>query len=94
MIWGAPNFCPKKDLIHCVLHDKSIGFSVEIEMFSKQKQKRSSLKLRWFFCPNQGVLQKKIKKKRSSLELRWIQIVLLLSKNKRNKEERRFGWEC
>ena len=50
MIWGAPNFCPKNDLMHQVLHEKSIGFSIEIEVFSKKKKKRSSLTLRWFFA--------------------------------------------
>ena len=34
---GAPNFSPKNDLMHWVLHEKSIGFSVEIEVFSKKK---------------------------------------------------------
>ena len=32
MIWGAPNFCPKNDMMQ-----KSIGFSVQIEVFSKKK---------------------------------------------------------
>ena len=32
---GAPNFRPKNDLMHWVLHKKSIGFS---EVFSKKKK--------------------------------------------------------
>ena len=40
-IWfgGAPNFCPKNDLMHWVLHEKSIGFSVQIKKCSQKKKK-------------------------------------------------------
>ena len=38
MIWGAPNFCPKNDLMHCVLHKKSIDFSVQIKRCSPKKK--------------------------------------------------------
>ena len=43
------------------LLDKSIVFSVQIEVISKKK--RPSLKLRRYFCPNCGNLKKKKKKK-------------------------------
>ena len=66
---GGANFCPKNDLMHCVSLSKLRRFfSAQIEVFSKKK--RSSLKFERFFCPNEGVLQKKKKKKRSAPKLR------------------------
>ena len=35
---GAPNFCTKNDLMHWVLHEKSIGFSVQIRRCSPKKK--------------------------------------------------------
>ena len=42
------------------LPDKSIAYSVQIEVTSKKKKKRSSLKLSRFFCPNCADLQKNL----------------------------------
>ena len=65
MIWGgAPKFCLKNDLK--MLPDQSIVFSVQIDVTSKKKKKRSSLKLSRFFHPICDDLQEK----RSSLTLR------------------------
>ena len=49
---------------------KAIGFSAQIKVTSKKKNKKkgSALKLKRFFCPNLGDLQEK--KKGSSLKLR------------------------
>ena len=58
MIWGAPNFCPKNDLMHWVLHKKSIGFSAQIKKCSpKEKKKKNDLHWNWdgfspLVCPH------------------------------------------
>ena len=53
--------------IFIVLHLDWVGFYAQIQVISKKKKKRSSPKLRLFFCSNVGDLQKK---KRSSSTLR------------------------
>ena len=63
MIWGGSKLLPEIETVFSVKSETV--FSAQIEVFSKQKQKkRSFLKFERFFCPNEGVLQKK--KKRSS----------------------------
>ena len=37
MIWGAPYFCPKNDLMDLILPEKPIGFLGYINVISKKK---------------------------------------------------------
>ena len=54
MIWGAPNFCPKNDLMHCILPEKSIGFFAQIEVIS-EKQNNNKKKTKTVFTDIESV---------------------------------------
>ena len=62
MVWGGSKLLPEKCLeaLRFSVNIETV-FSAQIEAFSKKKKKRSSLKFERFFCPNEGVLQKKKK---------------------------------
>ena len=48
MIWGAANFCPKNDLMHCVSLSKLRRFFLP-KLRCSPKKKRSSLKFERYF---------------------------------------------